>query len=120
MKIYKRYRGDPFTRCKNPTLLSHMRSNVSCISFTCNNLTAICPTATGIGDACTIVLLPCETDDCSVFQEARCGFAIILMALFWCTECMPLAITALLPVVLFPMMGIMESGKVQLISASTL
>ncbi|XP_056302423.1 solute carrier family 13 member 2 isoform X2 [Danio aesculapii] len=44
--------------------------------------------------------------------EARCGFAIILMALFWCTECMPLAITALLPVVLFPMMGIMESGKV--------
>nr|AAH44437.1 Solute carrier family 13 (sodium-dependent dicarboxylate transporter), member 2 [Danio rerio]AAI65227.1 Slc13a2 protein [Danio rerio] len=44
--------------------------------------------------------------------EARCGFAIILMALFWCTECMPLAITALLPVVLFPMMGIMESGEV--------
>uniref|UniRef100_A0A671P4T7 Solute carrier family 13 member 2-like n=1 Tax=Sinocyclocheilus anshuiensis TaxID=1608454 RepID=A0A671P4T7_9TELE len=44
--------------------------------------------------------------------EARCGFAIILMALYWCTECMPLAITALLPVILFPMMGIMESGKV--------
>ncbi|KTF93366.1 hypothetical protein cypCar_00027349 [Cyprinus carpio] len=44
--------------------------------------------------------------------EARCGFAIILMALYWCTECMPLAITALLPVILFPLMGIMESGKV--------
>uniref|UniRef100_A0A671QPL7 Solute carrier family 13 member 2-like n=1 Tax=Sinocyclocheilus anshuiensis TaxID=1608454 RepID=A0A671QPL7_9TELE len=44
--------------------------------------------------------------------EARCGFAIILMALYWCTECMPLAVTALLPVILFPMMGIMESGKV--------
>lgn len=44
--------------------------------------------------------------------EARCGYVIILMALFWCTECMPLAITALLPVVLFPMMGIMESEKV--------
>ncbi|XP_048023091.1 solute carrier family 13 member 2 [Megalobrama amblycephala] len=44
--------------------------------------------------------------------EARCGFAIILMALYWCTECMPLAVTALLPVVLFPMMGIMESAKV--------
>ncbi|XP_051956580.1 solute carrier family 13 member 2-like [Xyrauchen texanus] len=44
--------------------------------------------------------------------EAKCGFAIILMALYWCTECMPLAITALLPVVLFPMMGIMQSGQV--------
>uniref|UniRef100_A0A8C8FT52 Solute carrier family 13 member 2 n=1 Tax=Oncorhynchus tshawytscha TaxID=74940 RepID=A0A8C8FT52_ONCTS len=44
--------------------------------------------------------------------EAKCGYAIILMALYWCTECMPLAVTALLPVVLFPMMGIMESGAV--------
>uniref|UniRef100_A0A672G279 Solute carrier family 13 member 2 n=1 Tax=Salarias fasciatus TaxID=181472 RepID=A0A672G279_SALFA len=38
---------------------------------------------------------------------SRCGYAIALMALYWCTECMPLAVTALLPVVLFPMMGIM-------------
>lgn len=37
---------------------------------------------------------------------------IILMALYWCTECIPLAVTALLPVVLFPMMGIMESDEV--------
>ncbi|XP_039986376.1 solute carrier family 13 member 2-like isoform X2 [Xiphias gladius] len=44
--------------------------------------------------------------------EAKCGFVIILMALYWCTECIPLAVTALLPVVLFPMMGIMESGEV--------
>ncbi|XP_041097039.1 solute carrier family 13 member 2-like isoform X2 [Polyodon spathula] len=34
------------------------------------------------------------------------------MALYWCTEALPLAVTALLPVVLFPMMGIMESGDV--------
>ncbi|KAK6316552.1 hypothetical protein J4Q44_G00119520 [Coregonus suidteri] len=44
--------------------------------------------------------------------EAKCGYAIILMALYWCTECIPLAVTALLPVILFPMMGIMESGAV--------
>lgn len=47
-----------------------------------------------------------------VLQEARCGYAIILMALYWCTECMPLAVTALMPVVLFPMMGIMEATDV--------
>lgn len=34
------------------------------------------------------------------------------MALYWCTECIPLAVTALLPVILFPMMGIMESSEV--------
>ncbi|KAJ8392160.1 hypothetical protein AAFF_G00079660 [Aldrovandia affinis] len=44
--------------------------------------------------------------------EASCGFVIILMALYWCTECIPLAVTALLPVILFPMMGIMESSEV--------
>uniref|UniRef100_A0A8C4FV04 Solute carrier family 13 member 2 n=1 Tax=Denticeps clupeoides TaxID=299321 RepID=A0A8C4FV04_9TELE len=44
--------------------------------------------------------------------EAKCGFAIIVMAVYWCTECLPLAVTALLPVILFPMMGIMESGEV--------
>ncbi|KAL3057293.1 hypothetical protein OYC64_007721 [Pagothenia borchgrevinki] len=45
-------------------------------------------------------------------SEAKCGYVIILMALYWCTECIPLAVTALLPVILFPMMGIMESNEV--------
>ncbi|XP_017559756.1 solute carrier family 13 member 2 isoform X1 [Pygocentrus nattereri] len=45
-------------------------------------------------------------------SEAKCGYIIIVMALYWCTECMPLAATALLPVILFPLLGIMESGKV--------
>nr|XP_057936113.1 solute carrier family 13 member 2-like isoform X2 [Doryrhamphus excisus] len=45
-------------------------------------------------------------------KEAKCGFVIILMALYWCTECIPLAATSLLPVILFPMMKIMESDEV--------
>ncbi|NXT21251.1 S13A2 protein, partial [Syrrhaptes paradoxus] len=45
-------------------------------------------------------------------QEARCGYVIILMALFWCTEALPLAITALFPVLLFPLMNIMDSTTV--------
>ncbi|KAK3523988.1 hypothetical protein QTP70_017498 [Hemibagrus guttatus] len=44
--------------------------------------------------------------------EANCGYVIILMALYWCTECIPLAITALLPVILFPFLGIMKSEQV--------
>ncbi|NXW85596.1 S13A2 protein, partial [Alopecoenas beccarii] len=45
-------------------------------------------------------------------QEARCGYTIILMALFWCTEALPLAVTALFPVLLFPLMNIMDSTTV--------
>ncbi|XP_019502500.1 PREDICTED: solute carrier family 13 member 2 isoform X2 [Hipposideros armiger] len=45
-------------------------------------------------------------------KEAYCGYAIILMALFWCTEALPLAVTALLPLVLFPMMNIMDASEV--------
>ncbi|NXD00528.1 S13A2 protein, partial [Certhia familiaris] len=46
------------------------------------------------------------------WQEALCGYVIIVMALFWCTEALPLAVTALLPVLLFPLMNIMDSTKV--------
>ncbi|XP_067165599.1 solute carrier family 13 member 2 [Apteryx mantelli] len=45
-------------------------------------------------------------------QEARCAYVIILMALFWCTEALPLAVTAFFPVVLFPLMSIMDSTTV--------
>uniref|UniRef100_A0A7M4EMP3 Solute carrier family 13 member 5 n=1 Tax=Crocodylus porosus TaxID=8502 RepID=A0A7M4EMP3_CROPO len=45
-------------------------------------------------------------------QEARCGYVIILMAVYWCAEVIPLAITSLLPVVLFPLFGILESKEV--------
>ncbi|XP_061903115.1 Na(+)/citrate cotransporter-like isoform X2 [Entelurus aequoreus] len=44
--------------------------------------------------------------------EAACAYVISLMALFWCTEVLPLAVTALLPIILFPLLGIMESKDV--------
>uniref|UniRef100_A0A8C7KHJ2 Solute carrier family 13 member 5 n=1 Tax=Oncorhynchus kisutch TaxID=8019 RepID=A0A8C7KHJ2_ONCKI len=46
------------------------------------------------------------------FSEAECAYVIILMAVYWCTETLPLAVTALLPAVLFPMFGIMQSKYV--------
>ena len=33
------------------------------------------------------------------------------MAVFWLTECVPLAITALLPPVLFPLLGVLSSKE---------
>ena len=37
---------------------------------------------------------------------------MILMGTYWATECIPLAITALLPIVLFPVLGVMDSDTV--------
>ncbi|KAM4822908.1 solute carrier family 13 member 2 isoform X1 [Urocitellus parryii] len=45
-------------------------------------------------------------------KEAYCAYTIILMALFWCTEALPLAVTAFFPIILFPMMGILDASEV--------
>ncbi|XP_035385890.1 solute carrier family 13 member 2-like [Electrophorus electricus] len=37
------------------------------------------------------------------------------MAVYWCTDCVPLAVTALLPIIFFPLMGIMKSEQVCLL-----
>uniref|UniRef100_A0A3B4BTT3 Solute carrier family 13 member 5b n=1 Tax=Pygocentrus nattereri TaxID=42514 RepID=A0A3B4BTT3_PYGNA len=44
--------------------------------------------------------------------EASCAFVILMMAVYWCTEALPLAVTALLPALLFPLFGIMQSKQV--------
>lgn len=46
--------------------------------------------------------------------EAECAYVIILMAIYWCTEVLPLAVTALLPALLFPLFGIMTSKDVSM------
>uniref|UniRef100_F6YN78 Solute carrier family 13 member 2 n=1 Tax=Monodelphis domestica TaxID=13616 RepID=F6YN78_MONDO len=38
----------------------------------------------------------------------RCGFVIILMAVYWCTEVIPLPVTSLFPALLFPLFKVME------------
>ncbi|XP_069129581.1 Na(+)/citrate cotransporter-like [Argopecten irradians] len=42
-------------------------------------------------------------------QQSNCAYGLILMAFYWTTEALPVSITALLPVALFPIMGV---GKV--------
>lgn len=43
-------------------------------------------------------------------QEAKCAYVLILMAVFWISESVPIAVTALLPLFLFPMMGVMPAA----------
>ncbi|XP_064082052.1 Na(+)/citrate cotransporter-like isoform X5 [Macrobrachium nipponense] len=42
---------------------------------------------------------------------ARCGYVILIMAAYWMTEALPLAVTALIPVFAFPLLGILSTGE---------
>ncbi|XP_030586604.1 solute carrier family 13 member 1 [Archocentrus centrarchus] len=45
-------------------------------------------------------------------KEAACAFVLLLMAVYWVTEVIPLSMTAMLPAILFPLCGIMTSSGV--------
>lgn len=44
-------------------------------------------------------------------QKFRCAYVILLMAIYWMTEAIPLAVTSFLPIVLFPLFGVQDTGK---------
>ncbi|CAG0919624.1 unnamed protein product [Notodromas monacha] len=45
-------------------------------------------------------------------EHTRCGYIVIIMATYWMTEAVPLAITALIPVVLFPLLGVLSTDQI--------
>ena len=42
----------------------------------------------------------------------RCAYAICIMAVYWVSEVTPLAVTSLLPLVIFPMLGVLKGKEV--------
>uniref|UniRef100_X1YUW4 Citrate transporter-like domain-containing protein n=1 Tax=Capitella teleta TaxID=283909 RepID=X1YUW4_CAPTE len=50
-----------------------------------------------------------------VYQSptVQCGYVILIMAVFWITECVPMGLTAFLPIIIFPTMGLMSVGEVR-------
>ncbi|XP_068207294.1 Na(+)/citrate cotransporter-like [Palaemon carinicauda] len=48
----------------------------------------------------------------SATDESKCGYVMIMMAILWMTEALPLAVTALIPVFAFPVLGILPTGDV--------
>eukprot|EP00105_Crassostrea_gigas_P021178 XP_011440239.2 PREDICTED: solute carrier family 13 member 2 [Crassostrea gigas] len=45
-------------------------------------------------------------------NEAKCAYCIIVMAVYWITEALPIAVTSLLPIILFPMVGLLSAKDV--------
>uniref|UniRef100_A0A8C5JLH7 Solute carrier family 13 member 1 n=1 Tax=Junco hyemalis TaxID=40217 RepID=A0A8C5JLH7_JUNHY len=45
-------------------------------------------------------------------KEAECAYTLFVVAIYWLTEALPLAVSALLPAFMFPLFGIMASKQV--------
>ncbi len=54
----------------------------------------------------SLVFLHAEEDD---EAAVKCAYVLLVMATFWMTEVLPVAITALIPVAAFPLMGVMST-----------
>jgi len=44
-------------------------------------------------------------------REGKCAYVILIMAVYWCTEALPMAVTALLPVALMPWLNVLGSKQ---------
>ncbi|CBY39692.1 unnamed protein product [Oikopleura dioica] len=58
------------------------------------------------------------TDDSGVVYSsknvARFGYSLLVMAIYWITECLPLPVTAVLPYIFYPLLGLQSSGAVSI------
>lgn len=57
-----------------------------------------------------IILLPIPV--VGKTSVAKCAYAVIIIGAFWVLEVMPIAVTSLIPVFIFPLLGIMKSEEV--------
>ncbi|XP_046386160.1 solute carrier family 13 member 5 isoform X1 [Ischnura elegans] len=57
-----------------------------------------------------LLLLPIPL--ASYTKAARCGYVVLLMAIYWMTDAVPLPVTSLLPVALFPLLGVLSTEDV--------
>jgi len=58
-----------------------------------------------------LVLLPVAFSDGSS-EEMRCAYVVLLMAVYWMTEALPIPVTSLIPMVLFPLLGVCSTNEV--------
>lgn len=65
----------------------------------------------GLGPALAFLLLLLPPPEGLSVDGQRVAAVAVLMAVWWMTEALPLAATALLPIVLFPALGVLPAGE---------
>lgn len=50
----------------------------------------------------------------SIFQEACCAYVLMVTAVYWVSEAVPLGAAALVPAFLYPLFGVLKSSEVSL------
>ncbi|XP_070169829.1 protein I'm not dead yet-like [Polyergus mexicanus] len=58
-----------------------------------------------------LILIPILTLESDKPLAMKCLYVVALMAMFWVTEVLPLPVTGMIPVVLYPLMGIMSTNE---------
>lgn len=53
-----------------------------------------------------------------VFQAYNCLYVLLIMAVYWVSEALPLPVTSMIPIVAFPLFGILVSWKSLLTKAA--
>lgn len=48
----------------------------------------------------------------SIFQEACCAYVLMVTAVYWVSEAVPLGAAALVPAFLYPLFGVLKSSEV--------
>jgi len=54
----------------------------------------------------------CSPEDPQTLEALKCAYLILLMAVYWMTEALPLPITSMIPMVGLPLLGLMSTGEV--------
>ncbi|CAG0890710.1 unnamed protein product [Darwinula stevensoni] len=61
---------------------------------------------------CVVVINLMINTDLDLQMEGRCAYVVLIMAVFWMTETVPVAVTSLIPVFLFPLLGVLDTSDV--------
>ena len=85
-------------------MANHLVVTASAIGYS----TANASTGSSIGLFAQSVTIKLEY----LLKEYRCVFVVLLMVIYWLTEALPLAVTSLLPIFMFPLLGIMSTKQV--------
>ncbi|CAF1402973.1 unnamed protein product [Didymodactylos carnosus] len=45
-------------------------------------------------------------------DQTRCGYIVLILIIYWMTEAIPLPVTSILPLILFPLSGVVEAKSI--------